>query len=69
MTRSSRKLPPGPSSVTMRLRSASPAKTRSDVVVVGLLSRDKAVELAPGSEDVGAAYGRRLRPLLATLGA
>ena len=29
---------------------------------------DKGVELAPGGEDVAKAYGRKLRPLLATLG-
>jgi leucyl aminopeptidase len=50
------------------LRSASPAKTRSDVVVVGAELSGKDVRLAPGAEDVAAAYGRRLRPLLSTLG-
>jgi leucyl aminopeptidase len=50
------------------LRSASPAKTRADAVVVGVLQTGKGVELAPGAEDVGAAYGRHLRPLLAGLG-
>ena len=50
------------------LRSASPAKTRSDAVVVGVVQSDQGVELAPGAEDVAKAYGRKLRPLLASLG-
>jgi leucyl aminopeptidase len=50
------------------LRSASPAKTRSDVVVVGAEQSGKAVRLAAGAEDVTEAYGRKLRPLLSTLG-
>ena len=50
------------------LRSASPAKTRSDVVVVGAEQSGKDVRLAPGAEDVAEAYGRKLRPLLSTLG-
>ncbi len=50
------------------LRSASPAKTRSEAVVVGVLQGAKGPELAPGGEDVASAYGRKLRPLLATLG-
>jgi leucyl aminopeptidase len=50
------------------LRGASPAKSRADAVVVGLVQSRNTVELAPGAEDVAAAYGRRLRPLLAGLG-
>ena len=50
------------------LRSASPAKTRSDVVVVGAVQSRKDVRLAAGAEDVAEAYGRKLRPLLSTLG-
>jgi leucyl aminopeptidase len=53
---------------TYTLRSASPAKTRADVVVVGVLQGAKGAELAPGGEDVADAYGRNLRPLLAHLG-
>ena len=49
---------------TYHLRSASPAKTRSDVVVVGALQSGKDVRLAAGAEDVAEAYGRKLRPLL-----
>ena len=51
------------------LRSASAARTRAEAVVVGLLQGDKAPSIAPGGEDVAAAYGRKLRGLLATLGA
>ncbi|WP_338089567.1 leucyl aminopeptidase [Nocardioides lijunqiniae] len=50
------------------LRSASPAKSRADAVVVGVLSTAKGPQLAPGGEDVAKAYGRKLAPLLATLG-
>jgi len=50
------------------LRSASPAKTRSDAVVVGVLKTPKGPELADGGADVAHAYGRKLRPLLSTLG-
>jgi leucyl aminopeptidase len=53
---------------TYHLRSASPAKTRSDVVVVGAEQSGKDVRLAAGAEDVTEAYGRKLRPLLSTLG-
>ncbi|TNM39425.1 leucyl aminopeptidase [Nocardioides albidus] len=50
---------------TFALRTASPAKTRAEAVVVGVLP-DGA--LAPGAEDVAAAYGRKLSGLLATVG-
>lgn len=50
------------------LRTASPAKTRAEAVVVGVLQGRKGPELAPGAEDVAEAFGRRLRPLLAALG-
>jgi len=50
------------------LRSASPAKTHTDAVVVGVVQDQKGAEIAPGGEDVAKAYGRKLRPLLATLG-
>ncbi|WP_127480828.1 leucyl aminopeptidase [Nocardioides pantholopis] len=50
------------------LRNASPAKTRSDAVVVGVVQTTDGAELAPGAEEVAKAYGRKLRPLLATLG-
>jgi leucyl aminopeptidase len=50
------------------LRNASPAKSRADVVVVGVVSTGKGPQVAPGGEDVAKAYGRKLAPLLATLG-
>ena len=53
---------------TYHLRSASPAKTRSVVVVVGAVQSGKDVRLAAGAEDVTEAFGRKLRPLLSTLG-
>lgn len=53
---------------TYILRNASPAKTRVDAVVVGVVSTDKGPELAPGGGDVAEAWGRKLRPLLSTLG-
>ncbi|GGO92976.1 putative cytosol aminopeptidase [Nocardioides phosphati] len=53
---------------TYILRSASPAKTKADAVVVGVVKSAKGPVLAAGGEDVAAAYGRKLAPLLATLG-
>ncbi len=54
------------------LRTASPAKTRAEAVVVGVVPGDRGrkgtARLAPGGEDVAKAYGRRLAPLLASLG-
>jgi leucyl aminopeptidase len=50
------------------LRTASPAKTRAEAVVVGVVKGPKGPVLAAGAEDVTAAFGRRLRPLLAGLG-
>jgi leucyl aminopeptidase len=51
------------------LRHANPAKTRCDAVVVGLVSTSKGAAVAEGGEEVAKAYGRKLRPLLVTLGA
>src|SRR6478752_189171 len=53
---------------TYTLRSANPAKTRCDAVVVGVVQAPKGAELADGADEVASAYGRKLRPLLATLG-
>ncbi|SEC96687.1 leucyl aminopeptidase [Nocardioides exalbidus] len=53
---------------TYSLRSASPAKTRADAVVVGVVSGPKGPRLCEAAEDVSAAYGRRLRPFLSTMG-
>jgi leucyl aminopeptidase len=52
---------------TYTLRTANPAKTRADAVVVGVLSGDGGATLAPGGEPVAKAYGRKLAPLLAAL--
>lgn len=51
---------------TFALRTASPAKTKAEAVVVGVRPDGT---LAPGAEDVAAAYGRKLSGLLATIGA
>ena len=53
---------------TYTLRKGSPAKTRTDVVVIGVVSAGKGVGPAAGGEDVASAYGRKFAPLLATLG-
>ncbi|MBF4162300.1 leucyl aminopeptidase [Nocardioides acrostichi] len=64
---------------SLSLRNASPAKSKADAVVVGVTTspapkrrRTNAsgpdVVLAPGADDVAAAYGRKLSPLLASLG-
>ena len=50
------------------LRNASPAKSRADVVVVGVLAGSQRPELAEGGADVAKAYGRKLASLLAGLG-
>ena len=54
------------------LRSASPAKTRAEAVVVGVVPGDEGspggAGLAAGADDVASAYGRKLRGLLATVG-
>jgi leucyl aminopeptidase len=57
---------------TYQLRAANPAKTRADAVVVGVVQQQKGsssqAQVAAGGEDVAKAYGRRFRPLLASLG-
>jgi leucyl aminopeptidase len=50
------------------LRSSSPAKTRADAVVVGVVAGDKGPRLCDAAEDVSKAYGRRLGPFLSTMG-
>src|SRR5690242_20978476 len=55
----------------MRRRPSStlfPYTTLFRSVVVGVVKSDKGARLAPGGEDVAAAYGRKLAPLLSTLG-
>jgi len=56
------------SPATYSLRAANPAKTRAEAVVVGVVQKGKDVELAPGTEEIAGAFGRRFRGLLATLG-
>ena len=57
---------------TYTLRSANPAKTRCDAVVVGVVQGGKgsngALSVAEGGAEVAKAYGRTFRPLLASLG-
>ena len=51
-----------------QLRAANPAKTRADAVVVGVAQEADGPQLAAGGDEVRKAYGRKLRPLLASLG-
>ena len=53
---------------TYTLRTASPAKTRTDAVVVGVLKTPQGPVLAPGADEIGTAYGRKLLPMLSTMG-
>ncbi|NYG57298.1 leucyl aminopeptidase [Nocardioides daedukensis] len=53
---------------TYTLRSASPAKTRADAVIIGVASTPKGLIAAAGGEDVSEAWGRKFRPLLQSLG-
>ncbi|QYJ05325.1 leucyl aminopeptidase [Nocardioides panacisoli] len=53
------------------LRNASPAKSRADAVVIGVVpgkGRRGTPQLAEGAQDVASAYGRRLAPMLSSLG-
>ena len=57
-----------PKVTTYTLRKGSPAKTRTDVVVVGVVrSRGGDARIATGGEDVASAYGRRFKPLLSSM--
>ncbi len=53
---------------TYTLRTGSPAKIKSDAVVVGVSQGSDGPRLASGGEDVAQAYGRKLAPLLSSLG-
>jgi len=53
---------------TYTLRKGAADKTGADVVVVGLRSTAKGASVAPGGEAVASAYGRKLAPLLQSLG-
>ncbi|MAS54604.1 MAG: leucyl aminopeptidase, partial [Pimelobacter sp.] len=50
------------------MRNASPAKSRADAVVVGVVTGPSGPTVAPGGQDVAKAYGRKLAPLLSALG-
>ena len=50
------------------LRKAAADRTGADALVVGVLSTGKGPRVAPGGEAVSDAYGKKLKPLLATLG-
>ncbi len=53
---------------TYTLRSASPAKTRAEAVVVGVLATDKGPVVCDAGADVAQAWGRKWAPLLSSLG-
>ncbi len=54
---------------TYTLRKGNPAKTRTDLVVIGVVRTSKGdLEACSGAEEVAAAYGRKFRPLLASMG-
>jgi leucyl aminopeptidase len=53
---------------TYSLRKGAAEKTKTDVVVAGVVKTKKGLAMAPGGEGVGAAYGRKLQPLLSKLG-
>jgi len=54
---------------TYTLRKGSPARTRADLVIIGVARTKKGDLVAcPGAEDVAAAYGRRFKPLLSSMG-
>lgn len=53
---------------TYSLRKGTADKTRTDVVVAGVVKTKKGLEMAAGGEGVASAYGRKLQPMLSTLG-
>ena len=53
---------------TYTLRKGAADKTGADVVVVGVTKTAKGTSVAAGGEAVATAYGRKLSPLLQTLG-
>jgi len=51
------------------LRKGAPDKTRTDLVVIGVVTgKAGALVAAPGAEPVAAAYGRKFAPMLASMG-
>ena len=57
-----------PRVTTYTLRKGAADKTKTDAVVVGVVRTAKGLVPAPGGEGVANAYGRKLAPLLSTLG-
>ncbi len=53
---------------TYTLRSASPAKTRAEAVVVGVIATNKGPTVCEAGTDVAKAWGRKWLPLLSSLG-
>lgn len=54
---------------TYTLRKGSPAKTRTDLVVIGVAKSSKGDLVAcPGAEDVASEYGRKFKPMLSAMG-
>ncbi len=54
---------------TYTLRKGSPAKTRTDLVVIGVAKTGKGDLVAcPGAEDVASEYGRKFKPMLSSMG-
>ncbi len=53
---------------TYSLHKGAADKTKADVVVAGVVKTKKGLEMASGGEGVASAYGRKLQPLLSTLG-
>ncbi|HTL24176.1 MAG TPA: hypothetical protein VL281_09120, partial [Mycobacteriales bacterium] len=54
--------------MTTLVTSATP-DTKADALVIGVAKGPKGLVLAPGSEAVAAAFGRKLLPTLVALGA
>jgi leucyl aminopeptidase len=54
---------------TYTLRKGSPAKTPTDLVVIGVAKAAKGDLVAcPGAEDVASEYGRKFKPMLSSMG-
>ncbi|GAB2746931.1 leucyl aminopeptidase [Nocardioides pakistanensis] len=53
---------------TYSLRKGAADKTKTDVVVAGVVKTKKGLAMAAGGEGVASAYGRKLQPMLSTLG-
>ncbi|MGZ6803466.1 MAG: leucyl aminopeptidase [Nocardioidaceae bacterium] len=53
---------------TYTLRKGAADKTKTDAVVVGVVRTPQGLAPAPGGEGVAGAYGRKLVPMLSTLG-